>query len=390
MVIGHEITGNEYKPFRSKRVNSLYLGKTGVGKTETFKRLILDDIHAGESVVFIDPTGKASKDILNRIPENRQEDVLLFEPTRIPFASNFFVDVPRESHVLFTDTLIDTIKSVAGYSGSPTPTMEEHLRLVVLTALAVPGLSFLSLKKLLTDDAYRKQTIGQLGTDSHDKYILDLWKDYEAKSLKDRRVDASSTLNKLKAYSAEPNARYCLFQKDNKLVFKDKIVLVSLSESEMGQSAQLLGALILAQIAVEGSRGLKTTVYVDGAGFPLPTLKCPSLTTILSLQSIFQLPEETRDQILSRITQTIAFRTTVKDAVEIEPEFNLKGNQIEYQLPLLPNHYAYALRGIKPVYLCMIKHNYPLTKQAQLIIDRCASQCTAPKEQIEERLRGFF
>src|SRR3990167_5434047 len=63
-----------------RRRHFYIIGKTGTGKTETLKYLVMQDIFAGHGVAFIDPHGDAAEDILTQIPPERAEDVIYFNP----------------------------------------------------------------------------------------------------------------------------------------------------------------------------------------------------------------------------------------------------------------------------------------------------------------------
>src|SRR5258706_13214494 len=57
------------------------IGKTGTGKSEMLKDLILQDIKDGKGVCFMDPHGDAIEDILKLIPPEGPEDVIYLIPS---------------------------------------------------------------------------------------------------------------------------------------------------------------------------------------------------------------------------------------------------------------------------------------------------------------------
>jgi hypothetical protein len=64
------------------RMRHMYIvGKTGTGKSELLKDLVIQDIRNGEGVCFIDPHGDAVEELLNLIPPERAEDVIYFNPS---------------------------------------------------------------------------------------------------------------------------------------------------------------------------------------------------------------------------------------------------------------------------------------------------------------------
>ncbi len=64
------------------RMRHVYvIGKTGTGKSELLKDMILQDIKEGKGVCFMDPHGDAIEDLLKLIPPERAEDVIYFNPS---------------------------------------------------------------------------------------------------------------------------------------------------------------------------------------------------------------------------------------------------------------------------------------------------------------------
>jgi GTPase SAR1 family protein len=64
------------------RCSGLYiLGVQGSGKTNLLKSLILQDIANGHGVFFLDPHGDAIDDLLQHIPEDRKDDIIVVDPT---------------------------------------------------------------------------------------------------------------------------------------------------------------------------------------------------------------------------------------------------------------------------------------------------------------------
>ena len=68
-----------YLEEKARRQHVYIVGKTGVGKTELLKSMILQDIRKGRGVIFLDPHD-AIDSILEQIPPERAEEVILFDP----------------------------------------------------------------------------------------------------------------------------------------------------------------------------------------------------------------------------------------------------------------------------------------------------------------------
>ena len=57
------------------------VGPTGVGKTTLLTHLIAADIRSGRSVIVFDPLGDLTDRVCERIPDGRQDDVVVVDPT---------------------------------------------------------------------------------------------------------------------------------------------------------------------------------------------------------------------------------------------------------------------------------------------------------------------
>jgi DNA helicase HerA-like ATPase len=139
------------------RLRHMYmLGKTGVGKSTVFQNMCLQDIQNRHGVCFIDPHGESIEWLLQRIPQNRLEDVILFDPsdTQCSFGLNLLeAKEETEKDFLVAQTieifykLFDPEKT--GIIG---PQFEHWLRSAALTVMAGPeGGSLLEIPRLFVD-----------------------------------------------------------------------------------------------------------------------------------------------------------------------------------------------------------------------------------------------
>jgi len=70
-----------YMDIDDRRRHMYIIGKTGTGKSEFLKDMIMQDIREGHGLAVIDPHGDLIDDILPMIPPKRAEDVILFDPS---------------------------------------------------------------------------------------------------------------------------------------------------------------------------------------------------------------------------------------------------------------------------------------------------------------------
>lgn len=82
---------------KDRRRHTYIVGKSGVGKSVLLANMAIQDIQNGEGVCVFDPNGDLITDILDRIPPERAEDVIIFSPgdTERPLALNLLEYDPR-------------------------------------------------------------------------------------------------------------------------------------------------------------------------------------------------------------------------------------------------------------------------------------------------------
>ena len=382
---------SQLKPFISDRrfQHTLFIGKPRTGKTTALQRLALDDMRSGESVVFI-----GDDSILDTIPQEKQADVIHFDAANrdFPFAFNLLANVEPERRSLFVATFLETVKGVWKFDASSTATLDQYIRAGTAALLEAPDTSLVSFEFLLTDPRYRAHIMRSL----RDRVMLDFWQKFDALCASDQRRETASTLNKLRALTFDTRLRNCLDQKRNALTFRNKIVIVSLRESEIGrENASFIGALVLSQLYMEAQQGVATNVYIDGADrfgtailFKLLS-SCPTLSVQLSLHYLDQIDRRLQPALIGSVGTIVAFRTSVRDAVQLEPEFNLN-NSHKHLFQLAP-FIAYVVVDGVTTELKMLPHTYPLTPRTkEKIIARCISQYTTPRAAVEARLGRFF
>jgi hypothetical protein len=90
---------------RDRRRHVYVIGKSGVGKTKMLEQLIRADIYFGQGVGVVDPHGDLIQAILDFIPQDRVDDVVLVDPTdrEFPISFNPIAGVAEEDKHMVTD-----------------------------------------------------------------------------------------------------------------------------------------------------------------------------------------------------------------------------------------------------------------------------------------------
>lgn len=265
------------------------IGPTGSGKSTAMLHLILADITAGRSVLALDPKADLITSILERIPEERTEDVVIIDPSD-PRPCGFnplaFKDYGNPS--LIADAILSVLKEI--FSDCWGIYTQDVLTAALLSLVEVENATLLWLLPLLTDENFRRRITSKV----KDRMALrPFWEQFEALRDTEKRQQISPVLNKLRQLTLRPGLRNILGQAKPKfsltdLFYKRKIVLIPLNRGLTGgESAKLLGSLIV---------GLTWTLALSRAGIPAERRHIVEIY-IDELQDYLSLPTDISDAL---------------------------------------------------------------------------------------------
>jgi hypothetical protein len=328
------------------RLRHMYmLGKTGVGKSTIFQNMCLQDIKAGHGVCYIDPHGESIDWLLEHIPENRLQDVVLFDPSdaEYPFALNLLeAKTDSEKDFLVNECiqifykLFDPKKT--GIIG---PQFEHWLRNAALTVMAGPeGGSLAEIPKLFIDRDFEMRKRAHL----KDPLVIDFWAKQMAKTSDFHKSEMLNYfMSKFGPFLNNTLIRNIIGQRVNSFEFgsqmdNGKILLANLSKGKIGETnAHMLGLILISrlQVAVLDRAHRNTThrtpyfLYVDEfQNFATDTFmsllsesRKYGLGMHLTNQYLAQLPDEIRDSVLGNVGTLVSFEVSAEDAKTLSREF---------------------------------------------------------------------
>ena len=287
------------------------IGPTGVGKSTLQLHLIEQDMAAGRSVVVIEPKGDLIRDVLDRVPTNRIDDVVLIDPTDPdavvginPFASS------HGQGELVADQLLATFHGL--YAAHWGPRTSDILHASLLTLARTPNASLVALPLLLSDPAFRRRLVGGL----HDPIGLGpFWAQFDAWSDNERTAATAPVMNKLRPFLMRTSLRRVIGQPaprfDLRSIFTSrKIVLVNVAKGLLGsESASLLGALVVS--------GLWQTAQ-QRSGID-PNRRHPVMVFIDEFQDYLHLPTDLGDALTQARGLGIGFTLAHQHLAQLEP-----------------------------------------------------------------------
>jgi len=325
------------------RLRHMYvIGKSGTGKSTLFETMISQDIANGAGVGVLDPHGETIDKVLERIPQNRVDDVIYFDPsdTEMPVALNLLEMNDLSQKNLMASALVSAIKHHFDYSWGPR--LEYLLNYAILTLLEVQGTTMLGITRLMEDDNYRRFILHNV----RDPVVLKFW-DTEFKNMKSNpRLITESIApiqNKVNRFLASSTIRNILGQRKSTIDIEDamnngKILLMNLSKGKIGEdNADLLGALLVSRIQFFALQRAKIPsnqrrpfyLYVDEfqnfatGSFEsiLSESRKYGLGLYLTHQYTAQLPEELLKAVLGNVGTIAAFSLGTPDAKALAGEF---------------------------------------------------------------------
>ncbi len=241
---------------RADRRRHLYIiGKSGVGKSKLLELLVRQDIAFGHGLCFLDPHGDVIETILDFIPENRINDVVLIDPSdnKFPVAFNPLANVDPNFKHQFAQGLIEVMEKQFGANW--TPRLEHVFRFTTLALLDYPKATMRGLISMLTDRQYRQEVIEYIQDDMVKRFFAIEFADWSEKFDTDAIIPL---VNKLGQFLSDPMLRNIFGQTENKVDFEKlinekKIVLINLAKGKIGEeNSSFFGSMFITKIKQAG------------------------------------------------------------------------------------------------------------------------------------------
>lgn len=314
------------------------IGATGTGKSTLLLNLLVQDIEKGLGIALIDPHGDLIDSVLERIPQDRFDDVVLFDggDDEKPIGFNILeAQSEIEKNVLSSD-LVEIFKRFSTSWG-------DQMSVVLGNAISAflecerKG-SLLDLRRFLIESEYRNEILRYV----RDENIKYFWNN-EFNLLK--RAGIGSILTRLDFFLRSKLIRNIVGQNEGinleNIINTKKVLLVKLSQGIIGEeNSYLLGSLLVSKLhQAVMQRQLKGSqerdpfyLYIDEfQNFITPSMKAIlsgarkyHLGLILAHQDLHQLKDTDSGLTNSLITNAgirVCFRVGDFDAQKLEEGF---------------------------------------------------------------------
>jgi len=349
LLLGRNIYRGVEMPVRIKnddRRRHLYsIGMTGTGKSTLFESMILQDIRVGNGVVVMDPHGELVNAIIGKIPKERAEDVIIFDPADRdrPLGLNLFEwKTPEQKDFLVQEAIQIFYKlfdpTGQGFIG---PQFEHWMRNAALTLMeSRDGGTLIEIPRLFVDDSYRQKKVAEVT----DPVVKSFWEKQMAQTAEFHKSEMFNYfISKFGRFMTNDLMRNIMGQAKNSFDLREamdskKILLINLSKGTIGEiNSNLLGMIFIARLFtsalsrqnISESERIDTYVYVDEFqnfatdtfGSILSEARKYRLNLNITNQYIAQIPEPIRDAIIGNVGTIASFRIGVPDAEFMAHEF---------------------------------------------------------------------
>lgn len=345
-----------------RRQHTYLVGKTGTGKTALLHNMVIQDIANGEGLCIVDPHGEFAESLLEKIPKERVNDVIYFNPSDQESAIGFNVleiADPQYKH-LVASGLMGIFTKI--WSNVWSARMEYILNNAVLALLDTPGSTLLGILRLLTDSGYRQKIIANI----KDPVVKSFWvNEFEQWRDQFRNEAIAPIQNKVGQFLSTAVVRNIVGQTKSTIdIFgamnSGKILIVNVSKGKIGEdNSALLGAMLITKIQLAAMERVRIPeeerrdfyLYVDefqnfatdSFASILSEARKYRLNLIIAHQYIGQLETDVstrvRDAVFGNVGTMVCFRVGAADAEFLEKEFSPEFLMQDFVN--LPNYHIY-------------------------------------------------
>jgi hypothetical protein len=306
------------------RLHMAVVAPTGGGKSNLLMRCILDDLAGGYGGVLLDPKNDLVSDLLDRIPPEHADRVVVLDPAAsgpvpgLNLLGSGDVDVR-------TEVVLSALRGI--YRDAWGVRIDSYLRLGLRTLAELPNPLLSDWMRLYTDRELRRSAVARL----HDPILAAQWRTYEESlSAAEQFQHIAPALSRITSLLARPALRNIINQPQPKLsiprlLAERKWLLVALSPT-LGESANdLLSAIvgylvwtaIEQRVALPSERRHPVFFYCDelhslnlpvGLEVFLERSRGLGCGVVASMQGLARLSDSVRHSLLGNVSNLIALK----------------------------------------------------------------------------------
>jgi hypothetical protein len=332
---------------REDRMRHFYvIGQTGTGKTNIMLNMITQDIKNGDGCCYIDPHGTDIQTILSRIPKERIDDVIYFDPayTARPMGLNMLEYDPKypEQKTFVVNEMMGIFNKLFDMKVGGGAMFEQYFRNSAFLVMEDPesGSTLLEITRVLADKEFRDMKLEKCKNPIIKQFWISAEQTTGDQSLANFVPYISS---KFDNFISNDIMRPVVLQQNSvfnfrKIMDEKKILLVNLSKGRLGDiNANLIGLVLVGKIQMAalsrvdmfGKQMNDFYLYID----EFQNVTTDSIASILSEarkyrlslniahQYITQLEEKIKNAVFGNVGSMAVFRVGSEDATFLESKF---------------------------------------------------------------------
>lgn len=370
VVIGRSVFREEEKlvrvPDGDRRRHFYIVGQTGTGKSYLMINKAIQDMQNGKGLCVIDPHGDLVDKILERVPADRVNDVIVFNPGDLsrPLGLNMLeYDYNRPEEKTFIVNEIQAIFNSLFDKETMGPMFEQYMRnalLLLMEDSRNEPATLMEVPRIFTDPEFRARKLARITNPS----VIDFWTKEAAKTTGEQGL-ANMTpyiTSKFGNFIANDYMRPIIGQPQSAFNFREvmddgKILLVNLAKGRIGDlNANLLGMIITGRILlaalsrtdIDEKDRRDFYLYIDefqnfttdSISVILAEARKYKLNLIIAHQFIAQLTDKIRESVFGNVGSMVSFRVGATDAEALVKHFGPTFN--EKDLITVENQNAFA------------------------------------------------
>jgi hypothetical protein len=328
------------------------IGRTGTGKTELMKTMILQDMRAGKGMCVIDPHDLA-EDLLGYIPPERAEDVIFFDPSdeEWPMGLNLLEANTETERHMATNAVIGMMYKLYDphKTGIIGPRFEHAIRNAMLTVMdAIPGGTFIEVVQALQRPEFVQEMLPRV----RDPLVRRYWTDQIAQTSDFHKSEVLDYIvSKFGRFITNKTIRNIIGQNVSafnfrKVMDEGKILIINLAKGKLGEeNSNFLGLVLVPRLVaaamsradIPEAQRRPFYLYVDEfQNFATPDFatimseaRKYKLNLIVANQFTSQMEEEVKNAVFGNVGTLMSFRTGVADANFLQHEFTPVFNEAD-------------------------------------------------------------
>ncbi len=404
---------------KEDRMRHFYvIGQTGTGKTNVMLNMITQDIKNGDGCCYIDPHGTDIQTILSRIPKERVDDVIYFDPayTPRPMGLNMLEYDTKypEQKTFVVNELMGIFNKLFDMKIGGGAMFEQYFRNSAFLVMEDPesGSTLLEITRVLADKEFRDMKLVKCKNPIIKQFWISAEQTTGDQSLANFVPYISS---KFDNFISNDIMRPVVLQQNSvfnfrKIMDEKKILLVNLSKGRLGDiNANLIGLVLVGKIQMAALSRVDMfgkpmndfylyidefqNVTTDSIASILSEARKYRLSLNIAHQYISQLEEKIKNAVFGNVGSMAVFRVGTEDATFLEPRF--KPTFSAADITKLDNYNAYVnmLVSGQPVKPFNIR-TIPPEKGNPEIVDSLKElsyvKYGRDREEVEEEIMGRY